>query len=95
MSAFDKNFYPVVSKKAISGAYHTKASWLKNAKVPVEEKPLWKMPRFRDVNAAIDTFENEQKKTKAFSASVLDKVPRKGVDVFRQGIYNVDTTSLQ
>jgi hypothetical protein len=87
--------YFSVLKKAISGAYHTKASWLKNVKIPVEDKPLWKMPRFRDVNAAIDTFDSEEKKKKAFSASVLDKVSRRGVDAFRQGVYNVDTTSLQ
>ena len=80
--------------KAISGAYHTKSSWLKNAKIPVEEKPLWKMPRFRNVEAAVDTFRHTSLRNKALSAHELDKVPREGVNAFEQGVYTVNTTSL-
>lgn len=80
--------------KAISGAYHTKSSWLKNAKIPVEEKPLWKMPRFRNIEAAVDTFRHTNIRQKALSAHELDKVPREGVNAFEQGVYTVNTTSL-
>ena len=81
-------------KKAISGAYHTKASWLKNAKVPVEEKPLWKMPRFRNIEAAVDSFRTDAERHKAFNSYSSDNVPRQGVNSFKQGIYTVNTTSL-
>ncbi|CAF0860570.1 unnamed protein product [Brachionus calyciflorus] len=82
------------ASKAISGAYHTKSSWLKNAKIPVEEKPLWKMPRFRNVEAAVDTFRHPTLRQKALSSHELDKVPREGVNAFEQGVYTVNTTSL-
>lgn len=82
------------ASKAISGAYHTKSSWLKNAKIPVEEKPLWKMPRFRNVEAAVDSFRTESQRAKALSVNYLDKVPREGVNAFEQGVYTVNTTSL-
>ncbi len=81
-------------KIAISGAYHTKASWLKNAKVPVEDKPLWKMPRFRNATAAVDSFNQDALRKNAFSANALDQVARQGVDNYRQGVYNVETTAL-
>lgn len=80
--------------KAISSAYHTKASWLKNAKIPVEEKPYWKMQRFRDIEPAVDSFRTDFQRQKAYSANLLDKVPRQGVNAFKQGVYNVPTTSL-
>lgn len=80
--------------KAISGAYHTKSSWLKNAKIAVDEKPLWKMPRFRNVEAAVDSFRTFGQRQKALSATSLDRVPRQGVNAFKQGIYTVNTTTL-
>lgn len=82
------------ASKAIAGAYHTKSSWLKNAKIPVEEKPLWKMARFRNVDPAVDSFRTEFARQKALSAHELDKVPRQGVNAFKQGSYTVNTTSL-
>lgn len=82
------------ASKAINGAYHTKSSWLKNAKIPVEEKPLWKMPRFRNVEAAVDSFRTVPQRYKALSANALDRVPREGVNAFEQGVYTVNTTSL-
>jgi hypothetical protein len=82
------------ASKAISGAYHTKASWLKNAKIPVEEKPLWKMSRFRSVEAAVDSFRTDLERSKALSAHASDKIPRQGVNAFKTGVYTVNTTSL-
>jgi len=81
-------------KKVISGAYHTKSSWLKNAKIPVEERPVWKMQRFRNVEACVDTFRTTKSREKALSAHALDGIPRKGANVFNQGNYTVNTTSL-
>lgn len=52
------------------------------------------MQRFRQVEAAVDTFRTDFQRKKAHSASVLDTVPRQGVNAFKQGVYNVDTTSL-
>lgn len=80
--------------KVISGAYHTKSSWLKNAKIPVEERPLWKMQRFRNVDACVDSFRTQPARAKALSAHALDGIPRKGANVFSQGNYTVNTTSL-
>lgn len=80
--------------KAIAGAYHTKSSWLKNAKIPVDEKPLWKMPRFRGVTATVDSFRSNQARHKAFGLSEPDSIPRQGTNSFSQGVYNVQTTNL-
>lgn len=84
----------VEETKVISGAYHTKSSWLKNAKIPVEERPLWKMARFRNVEAAVDTFRTQPARARALSAHAYDSIPRKGANVFNQGNYTVNTTSL-
>ena len=81
-------------KKAIAGAYHTKSSWLKNAKIAVEEKPLWKMSRFRNIDAAVDSFRTDLDRQKAYSATALDKVPRQGNNNYKQGVYTVTKTSL-
>lgn len=81
-------------KKAISGAYHTKSSWLKNAKIPVEEKPLWKMHQFRNIDAAVDSFRTESQRNKALKAHDFDSIPREGANAFNQGVYKVNTTSL-
>jgi hypothetical protein len=86
--------YVCLLKKVISGAYHTKSSWLKNAKIPVEERPVWKMQRFRNVEACVDTFRSQKSREKALSAHALDGIPRKGANVFNQGNYTVNTTSL-
>ena len=81
-------------KKAISGAYHTKSSWLKNAKIPVEEKPLWKMHQFRNIDAAVDSFRTESQRNKALKTHDYDSIPREGPNAFNQGVYRVNTTSL-
>jgi len=79
---------------AISSAYHTKASWLRQAKIPVDEKPYWKMPKFRTIEGNVDSFRTEFQRKKAYSELNLDHVPRQGVNNFKQGVYNVKTTSL-
>lgn len=89
-----KNEAKAEASKVISGAYHTKSSWLKNAKIPVEERPLWKMQRFRTVDACVDTFRTHPARARALSAHGLDGIPRKGANVFNQGNYTVNTTSL-
>jgi len=89
-----KNEEKAEQSKVISGAYHTKASWLKNAKIPVEERPLWKMQRFRNVEACVDSFRTQKERSKAHSAHALDGIPRQGANVFNQGNYIVNTTSL-
>ena len=86
--------HKIFLKKAIAGAYHTKSSWLKNAKIEVEEKPLWKMSRFRNAEAAVDSFRTEAARKRAFSTNALDSIPRQGVNAFKQGVYNVTTTTL-
>lgn len=82
------------ASKVISGAYHTKSSWLKNAKIPVEERPLWKMQRFRNVDACVDSFRTTPERARALSAHQLDGIPRKGANAFNEGNYTVNTTSL-
>lgn len=84
----------IEASKVISGAYHTKASWLKNAKIPVEERPLWKMQRFRNIDACVDSFRSVPQRNRALSAHQLDGIPRKGANNFNQGNYTVNTTSL-
>lgn len=80
--------------KAISGAYHTKSSWLKNAKIPVEEKPMWKMQQFRNIDAAVDSFRTDSQRLNALKAHDFDSIPREGANAFNQGIYRAKTTSL-
>lgn len=60
----------------------------------MDERPLWKMPRFRNIEAAVDSFRTQSQRVKALSAHQLDSVPRKGANVFKQGVYTVNTTSL-
>jgi len=36
-------------QNAFKGSYHTKASLLRQAKIPVDPKPLWKMSKFATV----------------------------------------------
>jgi hypothetical protein len=38
-----------VFQNAFKGSYHTKASLLRQAKIPVDPKPLWKMSKFAQV----------------------------------------------
>jgi hypothetical protein len=52
------------------------------------------MQRFRQVEPAVDSFRNEFQRQKAYSANLLDQVPRNGVNAFKQGVYTVNTTSL-
>ena len=52
------------------------------------------MQRFREAEPAVDSFRNDFQRQKAYSANLLDKVPRQGVNAFKQGIYNINTTSL-
>jgi hypothetical protein len=37
-------------QNAFKGSYHTKSSLLRQAKIPVEPKPLWKMSKFAEVS---------------------------------------------
>lgn len=53
------------------------------------------MPKFRNAEAAIDTFQTDFQRQKALTALDFDKIPRQGVNNFKQGIYNVNTTSLR
>ena len=52
------------------------------------------MPRFRNVEAPVDSFRTEAQRQRALSANELDSVPRQGVNSFKQGVYNVTKTSL-
>ena len=60
----------------------------------MDERPLWKMPRFSKVEAAVDTFRTQAARRQAFSTNELDAVPRQGANVFQQGIYNVQTNTM-
>ena len=76
------------------GLYHTKSSWLKNFQVPVDEKPLWKMPRFRNIGAAVDTFRSQSERKKALSSHYTDCITRQGMNASKEGNYTVNTTKL-
>lgn len=52
------------------------------------------MPKFRNIEGGVDSFRTEFQRKKAYSELNLDHVPRQGVNNFKQGIYNVKTTSL-
>lgn len=81
------------AKHAIKINYHTKTSLLRQAKIPVQSKPLWKMPKFSHTEPRIDSFRSEDERQKAFSASFTDSMPRQGVR--NSGIYNVPRTSVK
>lgn len=78
---------------AFKGSYHTKASLLRQAKIPVDPKPLWKMPKFADAEHQVDSFRNEAERRKAFSANTFDSIPRQGV--YHSGNYNVPRTTVK
>jgi hypothetical protein len=52
------------------------------------------MSRFRNAEAAVDSFRTEAARKRAFSTNALDSIPRQGVNAFKQGVYNVTTTTL-
>lgn len=79
--------------RAIKINYHTKTSLLRQAKIPVEPKPLWKMSKFSHPEPRIDSFRSEDERQKAFSASFTDSIPRQGVQ--HSGIYNVPRTTVK
>jgi len=78
---------------AFKGSYHTKASLLRQAKIPVEPKPLWKMSKFADGENQVDSFRTEDQRRKAFSANSFDSIPRQGT--YHSGIYNVPRTTVK
>jgi len=78
---------------AFKGSYHTKSSLLRQAKIPVEPKPLWKMSKFADGEHQVDSFRTEAERRKAFSANSFDSIPRQGT--YHSGIYNVPRTTVK
>ncbi|CAF3003381.1 unnamed protein product [Rotaria socialis] len=78
---------------AFKGSYHTKASLLRQAKIPVDPKPLWKMPKFAQGENQVDSFRTEAERRKAFSANTFDSIPRQGT--YHSGIYNVPRTTVK
>lgn len=78
---------------AFKGSYHTKASLLRQAKIPVDPKPFWKMSKFADAEHQVDSFRTEAARRKAFSAHTFDSIPREGV--YHSGIYNVPRTTVK
>ncbi|CAF1337684.1 unnamed protein product [Adineta ricciae] len=78
---------------AFKGSYHTKSSLLRQAKIPVEPKPLWKMSKFANGENQVDSFRTETERRRAFSANSYDSIPRQGV--YHTGIYNVPRTTVK
>ncbi|CAF0779654.1 unnamed protein product [Didymodactylos carnosus] len=78
---------------AFKGSYHTKASLLRQAKIPVEPKQLWQLSKFANGEAQIDSFRDENERRKAHSATMYDSLARQGT--FHTGIYNVPRTTVK
>jgi len=78
---------------AFKGSYHTKASLLRQAKIPVDPKPLWKMSKFLNGENQVDSFRTESERRKAFSANSFDSIARQGT--YHSGIYNVPRTTVK
>ncbi|CAF1022514.1 unnamed protein product [Adineta steineri] len=78
---------------AFKGSYHTKSSLLRQAKIPVEPKPLWKMPKFANGVNQVDSFRSETERRRAYSANSFDSIPRQGT--YHTGIYNVPRTTVK
>ncbi|CAF0957812.1 unnamed protein product, partial [Didymodactylos carnosus] len=78
---------------AFKGSYHTKASLLRQAKIPVEPKQLWQLPKFAKGEAQIDSFRTDDERRKAYSATTYDSLARQGT--FHTGIYNVPRTTVK
>jgi len=78
---------------AFKGSYHTKSSLLRQAKIPVDPKPLWKLSKFADGENQVDSFRTEAQRRKAFSANSFDSLARQGT--FHTGIYNVPRTTVK
>ena len=52
------------------------------------------MTRFRNIEAAVDCFRTDVERKKALSAHSTDCIPRQGANAFKEGVYEVNTTSL-
>jgi len=64
----------------------TRASQLRNHHVPVEEGPLWQMPKFASkAKPSLETFRSDSQKQAAFKMHTSDCISRKGV--FGHGTY--------
>jgi len=78
---------------AFKVSYHTKASLLRQAKIPVEPKPLWHLSKFAHGENQVDSFRNERERRQAHSATTYDSIARQGT--FHTGIYNVPRTTVK
>lgn len=78
---------------AFKGSYHTKSSLLRQAKIPVDPKPLWKLSKFAQGENQVDSFRTEAARRKAFSANSFDSIARQGQ--YHSGIYNVPRTTVK
>ncbi|KAK7466006.1 hypothetical protein BaRGS_00030875 [Batillaria attramentaria] len=66
--------------------YNTRATLLRTYQNPVDDKPLWQMPRFtKSAKPHLQTFRTTKEKEDAFKNFDMDKVSRKGV--FGTGVY--------
>jgi len=78
---------------AFKGSYHTKSSLLRQAQIPVEPKPLWKLSKFANGENQVDSFRTEAQRRKALSANSYDSLARQGT--YHTGIYNVPRTTVK
>ncbi|KAK7094451.1 cilia- and flagella-associated protein 77-like isoform X1 [Littorina saxatilis] len=66
--------------------YDTRATLLRTFQNPVDNKPLWQLPRFtKSAKPHLQTFRTNQAKDDAFRNFDLDRIGRKGV--LGQGVY--------
>ncbi|KXJ18672.1 cilia- and flagella-associated protein 77 [Exaiptasia diaphana] len=65
--------------------YETRASLLRKFQPPVDNPPLWQMPKFQKIPAQIESFRSENAKKQAFKHHATDSTSRKGA--FGHGIY--------
>lgn len=74
------------SKKSGLLLYNTRATLLRTYQNPVEETPLWQMPRFtKSARPHLQTFRSTKGREEAFKNFDLDRISRKGV--FGTGVY--------
>lgn len=79
-------FSSAPTKKSHLFLYDTRASLLRAYQNPVDDQPLWQMPRFANsARPHLATFRTCKEREDAFSAYELDRVSRKGL--MGQGVY--------
>lgn len=75
----------IIKKKLQGKVYETRASLMRRYSEPVEPPPLWKMKRWEQIPANLETFRTDKARTEAFHHHASDATSRTGV--FGHGVY--------